>query len=237
MAQTKLSPDSPGRLAPLQRAVKPPAEKPKRAIRNTKLRRLRALRIIEFRAVGWSNSEIAEELRLSTDYVREELVWADKNGLIEVAEQRVLEQMVPKALDVVMKRMETADPLGLDLRAATAVLGILKDLSRNKATKEARREDREFDVAHYLAERAERIAAEQAAGGGSTTVTVERVVAEDPKGLLPAHGAAANAPVDTTFTEGPDSEGPGEDSRVPDAPAGGGADPGRIAEPDSKGLV
>lgn len=89
------------------------------------LRRVRALSIVGDRVVGMSNGEIAKKYNITEHTVIKEVKWAKQQGIIESAEERILNELVPLAITTYKERMQGADK---DVFVAKDVLGMLSKL-------------------------------------------------------------------------------------------------------------
>lgn len=77
------------------------------AIRDPKIRRARALRMIEQRILGLSLTQVGKLFNLEGKTVMRELTWAEKQGLLEDLERKILNELVPSAITTIKHVMET----------------------------------------------------------------------------------------------------------------------------------
>lgn len=76
------------------------------AIRDPKIRRARALRMIEQRILGLSLTQVGKLFNLEGKTVMRELTWAEKEGLLEDLERSILKDLVPVAITTIKHTME-----------------------------------------------------------------------------------------------------------------------------------
>ncbi len=80
-------------------------------IRNPALRRARVAQVITKRLAGESMQKIANDLNLNHDTIRKDMKYATQHGMIESLEDRVLNELVPLAIDTFIHKMkEDHDP-------------------------------------------------------------------------------------------------------------------------------
>lgn len=94
------------------------------------MRRLRAKKMIQLRVQQMSKAEIARQMNISHDTVIRELKWAERQGLIQDAEDDIIRDLVPLAVKV-MKEALASNKVEMKerLKAADRVLtgtGVLK---------------------------------------------------------------------------------------------------------------
>jgi hypothetical protein len=70
------------------------------------LRRLRALRMIEMRVMNMTIEQIASTFNISPITVSRTLTWAKQAGLIADAEDRILQELIPKAIKAAQSALE-----------------------------------------------------------------------------------------------------------------------------------
>jgi hypothetical protein len=115
--------------------VIPPTEK---AIRN-----LRALKLVEDRVLGNTHSELAVKYKMSIPNVRKELRYAISEGLVETLEERILNELVPLAIETYKVKMS-------EDRDAFVAKDVLSNLARLSEKKERKDNDTKFSLKAYL---------------------------------------------------------------------------------------
>ncbi len=82
-------------------------EQPPKLIRNAPLRRLRATKLInELLQPGMNITKVAKKMKLSTNTVRREIAYADKEGILEDAKEKLSNDLIPKALKIVSMHLD-----------------------------------------------------------------------------------------------------------------------------------
>lgn len=77
--------------------------------RNDDARKVRAAAILSRRVFGSTNTAIGQEFGISPDTVKRELQYAAKVGLVEKAEEEILKDLVPLAVDAYRKALNEGD--------------------------------------------------------------------------------------------------------------------------------
>lgn len=75
-------------------------------LHSTKLRRLRALKMIEMRVLNKSVATIAKEFNVSEKTVTRTLSWAEKAGIVADAEDKILRELLPAAHKALKRALE-----------------------------------------------------------------------------------------------------------------------------------
>lgn len=122
-----------------------PGSRPGTGQRNPQLRRLRALQIVSERVYGATLKDIAKKFNISEKTVAAELQYATRNGLIESAEERILNELVPLALETYKRALSGDTP---DVFVAKDVLGQLAKIS-DRATSSKQHQEK-LTLAAYL---------------------------------------------------------------------------------------
>lgn len=91
-----------------------------------RLKKLRAMQMLELRLKSHTLQEIADEFRVSIDTVQRHLDWAVREGAIQKHEEAILERLVPKAIKAYEKALDNDTP---DIFVAKDILGHLMKLS------------------------------------------------------------------------------------------------------------
>lgn len=115
---------------------------------NLALKRLRATRIVQDRIAGMTLKDIAKKYRRNVDTVKKDLQYATENGLVDQMEDRILNELVPLAIDTYKLKM-TRDE---DAFVAKDVLTNLARLSDKQERK--RQNDNSHTLEAYLKIRA-----------------------------------------------------------------------------------
>lgn len=140
------------------------------------VKRLRAMQMLEMRVSGKKIVDIAKHFNCSDDTVARTLDWAAREGLIQDAEEKILQGLVPAAIAVYEKALKEGDTF-----VAKDILGHLAKISDRVAQRQEHVE--ELSLAAYLRTRRERLddaAGTQAAGEiGPPDITVEAISVDD----------------------------------------------------------
>lgn len=91
-----------------------------------RLKKLRAMQMLEMRLKSHTLQEIADEFRVSIDTVQRHLDWAVREGAIQKHEESILERLVPKAIKAYEKALDADTP---DIFVAKDILSHLMKLS------------------------------------------------------------------------------------------------------------
>lgn len=91
------------------------------------IRRLRALQMLQLKLTGHSMTAIAERFNVRSWCVKDELLWAKQQGLVQAAEDRILTELVPEALNAVKAALVSGN-----VDAALEVLKGIGLLGKNK---------------------------------------------------------------------------------------------------------
>lgn len=194
MAQSVAKPTKEGRKKPNGQQT---------ALLDPQLRRLRALQIIQQRIAGASRKDIAASLNVSIDTIKRETHWAKNNNLLEDAEERLLGNLLTKAMNVAEMHLDEGN-----LDAAKEVFKIFLNANQQKAKREDKAEDRDFDLESYFRDRRQ----------GAITVESTPVAPEGaPVALLQGRhgGTAESTPAGAASEAGQDA---GEDVGADDRP-------------------
>jgi len=111
---------------------------------NLALKRLRATRIVQDRISGMTLKDIAKKYRRNVDTVKKDLQYATENGLVDQMEDRILNELVPLAIDTYKLKMKRDE----DAFVAKDVLTNLARLSDKQERK--RQNDNTHTLEAYL---------------------------------------------------------------------------------------
>lgn len=133
-------------------AIQKPASMEATHLKAKDLYRLRAMDMLRCRIKGLSRAQIAEEYNCSIDTVERSLTYARREGLVQAYENRVIGDLVPKAIQVYMEKLEEKG--GDEFFAAKDVMDKLFKMGDRFQTKETVKE--EMGLKQYLAEKAQK---------------------------------------------------------------------------------
>jgi hypothetical protein len=108
-----------------------------------KIRQLRATKMVEDRVFGLNHKQLAAKYKMSTQTVQKELRYAIDNNLVERLEERILNELVPLAIDTYKKKMQE------DTDAFVAK-DVLTNLARLSEKIERREETTKYSLKAYL---------------------------------------------------------------------------------------
>jgi hypothetical protein len=206
---------------PTKASNKKTGKKPQTALNDPDLRRLRVMQVIQRRLQAMPIKDIAKELNIHPDTVDNDIAWAKKHGLLETLEQRLLGTIAQKTLNVIEAHLDMGN-----LDAAKEGMKFIIHANQQKARREEKQEDRDFDLEQYLAEKRR----------GAIDVTSTPVAPEGAPGAV-LQGGPDGAPRGVAaLLASPHSAGPGEDPDVPDDAPGGGPRRGHAAGDDPAGV-
>lgn len=168
-------------------------------VRDPDVRRLRALEMIQMRMVGTTIEAIAAHFNCDHNTVSRTIQWAGKTGIIDTAENQILQSLVPKALKVYSDALDNGDTF-----AAKHVIDKLSEMAERADRRRDKGEDRMLEV--WMKEREARKRADK--GGTETSVADAGHPRQGDEGVIDAQviSEEAGQPV-------------GEDG--PERPAGG----------------
>jgi DNA-binding transcriptional ArsR family regulator len=190
-------------------------DKPQTAIRDVELRRVRAMQMIQQRIASISIDNIAENFNVHPETVDNELKWAKRNGLLETLEQRLLGNIANKTLIVIEEHLNEGS-----LDAAKEGLKFILHASQQKARREEKQDNREFDLAEYLRDKRT----------GAIDVSAEPVPAHEvTPGDVLSSGLGFLARRPPAQLPSPGSTDPVQDPGLPDDAAEGGDRPAGAA--------
>ena len=109
------------------------------SVHNPDVKRLRALNIVQMKITGHSNAKIAKELNLSVKTVERELTYAHKARIFVDVEQRILQELVPRAIEAIKAALEDGDSeTALDVLKS---IGALPDVRTPKTEIQSKESD------------------------------------------------------------------------------------------------
>jgi hypothetical protein len=158
-------------------------DKPLALLKDDALRRIRALTVVQQRISGLPIAAVAANLNIHPETVSEDVKWAKKHGLLETLEQRLLGPIAQKTLVVIEEHLNEGS-----LEAAKEGMKFIIHANQQKARREEKQENREFDLEEYLREKR----------AGAIDVSAERVpeadLAAEGQALAVLQGGDAGAP-------------------------------------------
>lgn len=167
------------------------------SIRSTKLRRLRALKMIEMRVMNKTYANIAAEFGISYNTVRRTLSWADKAGLIADAEDKILQDLVPAAHKAIQNALSDAEHKQEAGRLAIAIFqGVVPGFGKAKTSPHSSPDDPQpDDLTAYINQlRQDRPDALEGAVIQALPAATEAVSSEEPDAPAPTVGNDLHSP-------------------------------------------
>jgi hypothetical protein len=78
-------------------------------LNSPKMRRIRALQMVQMRVSNMTNQQIADHFRIHESAVKKTLSWAEKAGLLAEAEDKILQELFPHARKAIQAALEDDD--------------------------------------------------------------------------------------------------------------------------------
>jgi transposase len=144
----------------------------KSSLNDPKLRKLRRQQMVMAKVMGLPTKKISEMFNLSTHTVNHEINMAKKDGTLEALNERIINELVPDAIDLYLKKMREED----DAFVAKDVLKHLERLTNRKDEKE-KAQQVQYSMEAY-------IKSKQQLPSGETVTIEQRVQGEAAKHLL-----------------------------------------------------
>lgn len=105
------------------------------------IKRLRAMEMVAMRVAGETMATIGERFNCDPTTVKRHLTWAGKQGIIASAESRILDELVPLAINTYKTALENGDTF-----AAKHVLDKLGDMAERAERRNEKSEDRVIEM-------------------------------------------------------------------------------------------
>lgn len=172
------------------------------AVMEEDVKRLRASQMVALRVQGTTLEDIGLQFNCDRSTVARTIKWAGKMGIIQSAEERILDELVPLAINTYKTALENGDTF-----AAKHIIDKLGDMADRAEKRNAKGEDRLWEM--WMKEREEKRGKQASADEGAP---VDGEPRPEPENVLDA---------EVISEEG--SETAGEDGQVRESGARGGA--------------
>ena len=161
----------------------------KTALYDPKIRKLRRQQLVMAKVMGLPTDKISEMFNISRHTVNHEINMARKDGTLEALNERIINELVPDAIELYLKKMREED----DAFVAKDVLKHLERLTNRKDEKE-KQQQVQYSMEAY-------IKSKQQLPSGETVTIEQRVQGEAAKHLLEQGNLEPAPPENMKFLE------------------------------------
>jgi hypothetical protein len=117
-------------------------------VKEEDIKRLRASQMVALRVQGMTLEDIGLQFNCDRNAVARHLAWAGKQGIISGAEERILDELVPLAINTYKTALENGDTF-----AAKHIIDKLGEMAERAEKRQTKGEDRLFEA--WMKEREE----------------------------------------------------------------------------------
>lgn len=110
-------------------------------VTETDIKRIRATEMVALRVAGMTLEDIGKQYNCDPRTVKRYLEWAGKNGIIQSAETRILDELVPLAINTYKTALLNGDTF-----AAKHIIDKLGEMAERAEKRQGKNEDRIFDA-------------------------------------------------------------------------------------------